>query len=156
VEQGRFREDLLKRLAVIRINLPPLRQRVVDIPLIAQHLLTHSSITVDHPKRLTRDALESLMRYDWPGNVRELHNVLERAVILTGEGNEIAVQHLSITPKEQRSEICPLRELEACEIRKAMAFTEGNKTRAAQMLGITRQTLISRLKRLPSLQQAPQ
>jgi two-component system, NtrC family, response regulator HydG len=149
VKEGRFREDLLYRLDVIRMELPPLRERVVDVPLIAEHLLSHSGVTMRLPKRLKRDALDALMKYDWPGNVRELSNVLERAVILSGEGGEIGVEHLSVTPKEEYAGIRTLRELESIEIEKALALTKGNKTRAAKMLGITRQTLISRVKARP-------
>jgi two-component system response regulator HydG len=147
VKAGRFREDLLYRLDVIRIELPPLRDRIEDVPLIARHLLEHSQVTAPRPKRLSRKALEALMAYDWPGNVRELSNVLERAVVVSGSEDLIEPAHLSVAPTEAGGAVRKLRELEEAEIDRALAVTGGNKTRAAELLGITRQTLASRLKR---------
>ena len=147
VHAGRFREDLLYRLDVIRIEVPPLRDRKEDIPLIAEHFLRHSGVTSRSPKRLTAAALDALVAYDWPGNIRELSNVIERAVILSEQNEEIGVEYLSLPAVRAGSAVRRLRELEESEMDKALALTKGNKTRAAKMLGITRQTLISRLKR---------
>jgi len=147
VKTGRFREDLFYRLDVVRIELPPLRARMEDVPAIAEHLLRHSDVTMPQRKHLSPGALDALMAYDWPGNIRELSNVLERAVILSGESQEILVEHLALRPGGLRPAVRPLKQLEDDEIVKALAITGGNKTAAARMLGITRQTLASRAKR---------
>jgi len=147
VRAGRFREDLFYRLDVVRIELPPLRERMEDVPSIAEHLLRHSEVTVRQRKHLGPGALDALMAYDWPGNIRELSNVLERAVILSGDSQEILVEHLAIRPSAPRPAVRTLERLQDDEIAKALAMTGGNKTEAARMLGITRQTLASRAKR---------
>jgi len=148
VRAGRFREDLLYRLDVIRITVPPLRERKEDIPLIAEHFLRHSAVAPRKPLRLSHRALDALMAYNWPGNIRELLHVIERGVILAGQGDEVDIEHLSV-PAASGSAVQTLRELQDGEIQKALALTEGNKTHAARLLGITRQTLISRLKHHP-------
>lgn len=147
VKAGRFREDLLYRLDVIRIEVPPLRDRKDDIPLIVEHLLKHSGASAGKPKRLRPETIEALMAYDWPGNVRELSNVIERAVILSGQSEEVELKHLSLDLGGMTKAVRPLGELANAEIDKALALVDGNKTRAAKMLGISRQTLISRMKR---------
>ena len=149
VKSGRFREDLFYRLDVVRVQLPPLRDRKEDVPLIAEHLLRHTEVTARQSRHLASDALNALMAYDWPGNIRELSNVLERAVILAGDSEEIRAAHLSLRPSDSRPAVQTFRQLENDEIAKALAITGGNKTEAARMLGITRQTLTTRLKLRP-------
>ena len=149
VKCGLFREDLLYRLDVVRIDLPPLRERKQDVPAIARHLLRHSDVTACRTRDVAPDALDALMAYDWPGNIRELSNVLERAVILSGDSAEIRAEHLSLRPSGARPAVRTFRQLEEDEIANALAITGGNKTEAARMLGITRQTLAARLKRRP-------
>ena len=149
VRAGRFREDLLYRFDVIRVTVPPLRERREDIPLIAEHFLLHSAVTPGRPKRLTPRALDALMLYKWPGNVRELSNVIERAIILTGDQMAIDEEHLLLSTGKATGQVRPLDELQINEIDKALAVTRGNKSRAAKLLGITRQTLITRLKKRP-------
>jgi len=147
VRAGTFREDLFYRLDVVRVLVPPLRERKEDIPVLAEHFLHRAEPTAGAPKRFTPAALDALMAYDWPGNVRELANVVERAVILSGERGRIDVQHLSLTPGDLTAPVRTLKTLAEREMDKALALANGNKTRAAKMLGISRQTLISRLKR---------
>ena len=94
MEDGRFREDLFYRLHVISIELPPLRDRREDIPLLVQHFLEkYAEENGRPPLELAPDALELLMEYDWPGNVRELENVIERAVVLS-TGSRIAADRI--------------------------------------------------------------
>jgi DNA-binding NtrC family response regulator len=148
VRAGRFREDLYYRLNVITISLPPLRERREDIEALVNHFL------VKHSKRMQKqvtgisvDALQLMHAYAWPGNIRELENVVERAVILARE-NEIAAENLPLwknmhpseLPQEQYQAV-PLETIEQEHIRKTLEKTGYNKSRAAEILGITRKTL---------------
>jgi DNA-binding NtrC family response regulator len=157
VREGRFREDLYYRLNVIPIALPPLRERRTDIPLLLEHFLAKYGGASG--RKVTDEALEALVAYDWPGNVRELESVVERAVLLA-EGIEIQKSDL---PAGVRAGISPPREpfsfevpdtgidLEALErslVLKALAKTDGNVTRAARLLGLTRRTLQYRLEKI--------
>jgi DNA-binding NtrC family response regulator len=161
IREGRFREDLYYRLNVIPIEVPPLRQRPDDIPLLVQHFLD-----VMHQERGTRvdsisdEALALLCRHDWPGNVRELENLIERLSVLRGEG-EIRVEDLPANLRGRPS--VPLaapslpesgldfREVvdrfESELIRQALEQTQGNKNRAAQLLGLNRTTLLEKIKK---------
>jgi len=153
VERGTFREDLLYRLQVFDILLPPLRDRVSDIPLLAEDFLDDYARTVGRSTRLSDDALRALFAHDWPGNVRELRNVLERAAILS-DGN-IERQHLSLRPKSraastERGVSQPPDELSMVErgtIERILHETGWNKSRAARRLGLTRTQLYGRLRR---------
>ncbi|MFN2309935.1 MAG: sigma-54 interaction domain-containing protein [Gammaproteobacteria bacterium] len=155
---GRFRQDLFYRLNVVPLQLPPLRERREDIPA----LLAHHSAQVARryglaPLRIARPAQQALQAYAWPGNVRELRNLCERLVILCG-GREITLENL---PSEIRQPVAPtphggfplppdgvrLDELEVNLIRQALAHTAGNRSRAARLLGLTRDTLLYRLKK---------
>jgi len=157
IKTGRFRSDLFYRLNVIAIHLPPLRQRREDIPLLAEHFLQRSAAQTpgQSPKRLSTEALEALQEYQWPGNVRELENALERAVILT-PGDRIGVDVLPERVTERKSEpLITARQpanptLEAVErayIIWALQSVGGNKSRAAEMLGIDPSTLYRKLSR---------
>jgi two-component system, NtrC family, response regulator AtoC len=159
VEQGQFRKDLYYRLQVVTITIPPLRQRREDISLLTRHFLEH--FARDFKKRVPRlspEAERLLVRYDWPGNVRELRNVVERAMILA-ESDELAVGDL---PQEIASEGIAARStprfelpatgvvLEDVErefVRQALELTQGNQTRAARLLGLTRDELRYRAKK---------
>ena len=143
---GRFREDLYYRLNVVNIHLPPLRDRKEDIPLLIDHFLgKKKGATVK--KRLTREALAALQRYDWPGNIRELANVIERAIILSS-GGEIGIDDLAIqVAPEQEAETKTLAELEKQHISRALALVGGNKTRAARTLGISLRNLYRKIER---------
>jgi DNA-binding NtrC family response regulator len=163
VAAGRFREDLFHRLNVVRLTLPPLRARKEDIPLLIENFLEH---TVNRYV-LSHDAAEAMMNYDWPGNVRELMNCLERmmsfnsgpllhfADLPTAVANHARAGSLtgfvaaaaagSQTGSPPRT-ILPLHEIEKAAIRRALEHTGGDRTLAAQMLGIGRTTLYRKLK----------
>ena len=157
VEAGRFREDLLYRLSVIQTLIPPLRERRDDIPRLALHFAKLFGESLG--RRITDvspAALEVLTRYRWPGNVRELRNVIERAMVL-GDGPILDLDDLPpelmraapIAPAEAPPDarlVRPLAELERDAILNALAATDGNKARAAALLGIDRTTLYRKLK----------
>jgi DNA-binding NtrC family response regulator len=148
VAAGLFRQDLFFRINVYEIKIPPLRHRKEDIPLIADFYVKrfcrvyNRSIT-----GLSESALESLMIYNWPGNVRELINVMERAVITCSE-SMITTRHLPFDTRavEDISDL-NLKELEKFYIELALKRTSQNKTRAADLLGISRKTLIDKVKK---------
>lgn len=151
VAEGRFRTDLFYRLNVIPISLPPLRHRRDDIPLLVDHFLRR--FATGEPKRVTREALEALSRYDWPGNVRELENVIERAVILN-EAGSIQVTDLpdKIVQGPSRkgrlvidTPCLTLEELEREYILKVLQYTNWQKKRASDILGINPSTLYRKL-----------
>ncbi len=159
VAAGRFREDLFYRLNVVHIEVPPLRERPEDIPVLAGHFLTLMTGRLGRPDlRFSDEALQLLCAYHWPGNVRELENTVERAVILA-DGDEI---DLSSLPKELHgagsSEASApsgpgdlslkkaRRDLEIELIRRALDRTGGNRTHAAKELGISHRALLYKLK----------
>ncbi|MBE7560210.1 sigma-54-dependent Fis family transcriptional regulator [bacterium] len=160
IRKGRFREDLYYRLKVIEIHIPPLRERMDDLPLLIKHFLERQS-EKQGPRpdgsrrqfRLDPTALAILKQYRWPGNVRELENALERAAVLC-EGDVIHPRDL---PAELvRAELLPwpsqpgkgLLELnEEEQIRAVLRQTDGHRTKAAEILGITRRTLYEKIKR---------
>ncbi|MCS6915538.1 MAG: sigma-54 dependent transcriptional regulator [Myxococcales bacterium] len=151
VRDRAFREDLFYRINVFPIHLPPLRERIEDVPALCAHILSR------HRARLSEEAMELILRYSWPGNVRELENVLERAVILAGGTGEATIlrRHLPAaltgapTAPSPGSLLVPgfsIDGLERALIREALARASGNKSEAARLLGITRRRLYSRLK----------
>jgi two-component system response regulator AtoC len=174
VENGRFREDLYFRLQVIPIEVPPLRARASDVPLLLRHFVDRFSREVGRPPaRIHPEAERLLVAYAWPGNVRELRNVLERIVLLESD-EEIRSEHLPVEIARPMAAggwsagpgaggavaasagadpmwfapgvIVPLAEVEMRAIQHALGCEKGNKTRAAQALGISRQTLRTKLK----------
>ena len=157
VEEGSFREDLLYRLNVIAIDLPPLRQRKDDIPLLSQHLVAQLAERHARPARfLSAAATEALQSHTWPGNVRELRNVIERAVIICS-GETIERHHLAPYPLEQRKQVrsedtvmlpvgTPIEEVERRMILRTLQKTDNNKTRAAELLQISLKTLHNKLR----------
>jgi len=147
IASGRFRQDLFYRLSIYTIEIPPLRDRKEDIPLIAEFYLKRFSEAYRRPiAGISTNAMLSLRQYDWPGNVRELINVIERAVI-TCHDNMITTKHLPFGT-EEHEEICDLNlgDVEKFLIRLALSRTQNNKTKAAELLGITRKTLGEKLK----------
>jgi DNA-binding NtrC family response regulator len=159
VSEGRFREDLYFRLNVVPVHVPALRERVADIPPLAEHFVARFCRELGRPTaRLHPAALERLQGYRWPGNVRELRNVIERVLLLEAD-DEIRPEHLppemsghaalaggaAIDPFPAGA-VRPLAELEKMAIEHALRVCEGNKTRAASLLGIARQTLRTKLK----------
>jgi DNA-binding NtrC family response regulator len=156
IRAGNFRSDLYYRLNVISLHLPPLRQRRDDIPLLAEHFLSRIAANRnEEPKRLTEAARTALYEYNWPGNVRELENALERSIILT-PGEQIDVDALPERVTERRTEPLvstrtpPNPTLEAVErayIMWVLQSESGNKSRAAEALGIDPSTLYRKLSR---------
>src|SRR5687767_8449205 len=156
IKVGRFRSDLYYRLNVISIHLPPLRQRRDDIPILAEHFLQRiAGLRSEAPKRLDVAALEMLQEYNWPGNVRELENALERAVILT-PGPQIGVDGLPERVSQRkagplvspRTPLNPtLEAIERAYIMWVLQSEGGNKSRAAEVLGIDPSTLYRKLSR---------
>src|SRR5262245_43038943 len=149
VAQGRFRDDLYYRINVFEISIPPLRERGLDILLLARHFLEEFARTNGGPAvQLTPRARDALLAYHWPGNVRELRNVLERAAIVC-EGTVIDTEHLSVAGPEEEpvAGSTNLGTLERQAIEQALRDLAGNKRRAAQRLGISRTQLYSRLRK---------
>ncbi|MFL6210708.1 MAG: sigma-54-dependent transcriptional regulator [Pyrinomonadaceae bacterium] len=157
VRTGVLREDLLYRLNVISIELPPLRLRKDDLPLLTQHLITHLAERHERPARhLSPAALEVLKSHHWPGNVRELRNVVERAVIICS-GDTIERHHIAPYPLDQRARArsedtitlpvgTPIFEVERQMIMRTLQKTDNNKTRAAELLQISLKTLHNKLR----------
>ncbi|HHN64778.1 MAG TPA: sigma-54-dependent Fis family transcriptional regulator [Nitrospirae bacterium] len=148
VKEGRFREDLYYRLSVIPLNIPPLRNRREDIPLLIEHFLKRYNSRYGKNLRFSKEAITTLMGYDFPGNVRELENIVERVVTLS-ENNPVRKEDLPehITGKDGSAEAEPLslnevaQEAEKNHIIRILRETGGNRTRAAEILGISRKTL---------------
>ena len=150
VGRGNFREDLYFRLNVFPIVLPPLRERRGDILPLAEHLLVAlAEVHRRRPVPLAPKAASALQEYDFPGNVRELKNLLERALIFAS-GQEVGLEHLPAHLSEGKSAVegkPTLAELERQYIAEVLDFTRGRKSRAAQILGISRKTLLEKRKR---------
>jgi len=155
VDKGHFRQDLFYRLNVITIKLPSLSNRDGDIPLLAYHFLTQKCQAMKKDvQTITRESMELLCQYTWPGNIRELENVIERAVALSS-GPEIqvgdlpeSIRNLSVeTYRRQDSEFPTLEEQEKNYIKWVLDKCDGNKTKAAKIMGIDRVSLWRKIKR---------
>jgi len=148
VQGGRFRQDLLFRINTVEIRLPPLRERREDIPLLAGHFLRDRA--AKYRKSLSgfdAAAMKALLEHAWPGNVREIEHVVERAVLMAN-GPAIARGDLGLQqPTEQRIDDMSLEDVEALLIRKALVRYEGNVSRAAEALGLSRSALYRRIQR---------
>lgn len=153
VEQGRFRKDLLFRLRVVEIRVPTLAERKEDIPVLATHILAELSERMKLPSlTLHGECLPHLLKYPWPGNVRELYNVVERAAIFA-RGGEIRKQHLPVDVmnpivnlgESNRCAPISLKEVETAHIERVLKYTNGNRPRAAKILGISQSTLWRKL-----------
>ena len=149
VKAGIFREDLFFRLRVVEIHLPPLRERTGDIPLLAHSFLLEFAKENKKPVNdFTVDALEAMMNYSWPGNVRELRTAMEHAVVL-GRGDKIALRDLPpsvrggflISSRYPQDKDLTVKEAEKELIQRALQESEGNRTLAAQKIGMSRRTL---------------
>jgi DNA-binding NtrC family response regulator len=155
--EGRFRQDLFYRLDVMTLQVPPLRDRASDIPELGAHFLEKFSSL--HQKELhdfDADVMDSLCRHSWPGNIRELSNVIERAVVLS-QGSTIEFQDLPghlresevVTPVDRDQLTIPLgmslKEVEDLMIRKALEASDGDRARAARMLGVNERTIYRRI-----------
>jgi DNA-binding NtrC family response regulator len=156
VTDGTLREDLLYRLNVITIHMPLLAERMDDLPLLTQHLITRLAAKHNRPARfLSPAALDALRFHSWPGNVRELRNVIERAVVICS-GEQIERHHFAPYPFDQRQKLrsedtvtfpvaTPLEEVERQMILRTLDKTGNNKTKAAQLLDISLKTLHNKL-----------
>ena len=159
IERGNFREDLFYRLNVIPFHVPPLRERIEDVRLLADHFLREFTTAYGRkPKELTTEALRVLEEYPWPGNVRELRNLMERIVIMNPQPR-IDARHIpldrarrrsaSSVPSERFGSLHEVREAaERDYILKKLDEAKGNVTRAADMLGLERSHLYRKMKAL--------
>jgi transcriptional regulator with PAS, ATPase and Fis domain len=164
VAEGTFREDLFYRLNVIPVQLPPLRERREDIPLLVQHFLQKLAADAGRgPVTISQDALRRLMAYHWPGNIRQLENAVERALAFSQGRSQIDVLDLTADIQHQSADsdssevwfpddgLDFARYIETVElslIRRSLERTQGNKRQAAKLLNLKRTTLIEKLKRL--------
>ncbi len=162
IKKGNFREDLYYRINAVHINMPPLREIKGDIPLLTQHFLSSFVTELGRdPMRFSPEAMDCLVKYDWPGNVRELENEIKRAVILVDsdliEASDLS-EHvrgvmsggtLQRTPAEEGTRFLrgTVEEIEIQKIKEALEKCGGNKQRASEILGISRQGLINKMKR---------
>lgn len=153
VTRGQFREDLFYRINTIVVSAPPLRRRKDDIPVLVNHFLNNSQHAyLNRGRSVSEDAMKLLTRYDWPGNIRELQNVCERLQILS-EGHMIMVNDIPENIRNPETQVdvieydpsMTLHDLEKRYILKALAHFGGNKTQAANNLGITIKTLYNKL-----------
>jgi len=151
VAAGRFRQDLLFRLNTIEIRIPPLRERVEDMGPLAEHFLRQHAQR--YRKRIAGfdpGALAAMTRHEWPGNVRELDHAVERAVLMA-TGDRIGASDLALRPAAagsgERLEDASLEEVECFLIKKALARYDGNVSRAAEALGLSRSAMYRRLQR---------
>ncbi|MGC9969678.1 MAG: sigma-54 dependent transcriptional regulator [Bryobacteraceae bacterium] len=150
VDEGKFREDLWFRLNVVRIVVPPLRERRGDVPLLVQYFLKKYNDRYQQQTKLANSGLKALLDHIWPGNVRQLQHMVERLSILAPNGwiDQAAVEEaIALSePSEQPSE--SLADTETDQIRRVLSATGGNKSRAAKILGIERKTLYRKLERM--------
>jgi transcriptional regulator with PAS, ATPase and Fis domain len=152
VESGAFREDLYYRLNVIKIELPPLKERREDIPLLIDHFVNQFNMKMGKSiTGVSDEVLSLLMKYDFPGNIRELENIIEHAFVLC-KGNFIELGHLPTelsNPKQNysRQTTWPLENAEVETIRKILEKYDGNRLKTAQELGIDRTTLWRKMKK---------
>ena len=150
VEEGKFREDLWYRLNVVRITVPPLCERASDIPLLVHYFLKRYNERYHLDTRLADSGLKVMQEYSWPGNIRQLQHMMERLTILA-PGNRIdadAVRQAIDQMDSRDGASDSLADTEAEQIRRVMAATNGNKSRAAKILGIERKTLYRKLERM--------
>jgi DNA-binding NtrC family response regulator len=151
IKAGKFREDLFYRINVVQINIPPLRDRREDIPLIVAQFVKEMCVRENKMLRVSDEVMEIFQRYQWPGNVRQLKNVIERAVVLA-KGDRITLRELPpefIGNKRQKtmhSSIMTLKELELQAMKNVLQECKGNKSEASRILGISRKAFYKKLK----------
>ncbi|MBV8843629.1 MAG: sigma-54-dependent Fis family transcriptional regulator [Bryobacterales bacterium] len=150
VDDGKFREDLWYRLNVVRLLLPPLCERTADIPLLVHYFLKRYNERYRLHTRLIDSGLKVLLEYSWPGNIRQLQHMMERLTILAPHGriDTGAVQQAIEQGDSRESTSETLADTETDQIRRVMAATNGNKSRAAKILGIERKTLYRKLEKM--------
>jgi len=154
VDEGKFRQDLYYRLRVIEVDLPPLRERVEDVPLLVEHFLKRFGAERGKEFSISPYALSALMSYEWPGNVRELENALESAAALTRTGfiapENLPPKLVGKSGEDNRlvdfySDLPTLEEMEKRYLAHVMMVTGGNKVRTSSILGMSRKTLYRKL-----------
>jgi DNA-binding NtrC family response regulator len=149
VSEGRFREDLLYRLNTVEIELPPLRERREDIPLLATYFLREQATRYRKPVReFDAGGMRALLAHPWPGNVRELRHAVERSVLMAANSGAVTAEDLNLRPATEGTGTLDEMTLEDAErylIRKALARYDGNVSRAAEALGVSRSALYRRL-----------
>ncbi len=157
VRSGNFREDLYYRINVVEINVPPLRERIEDIPLLAMEFLNEFSLREKKKLSLSDEVIDIFRSYHWPGNIRQLKNIIERAVVLA-RTDKITPRELPDElrppkkhfihkkPSREKQELKTLKELEEQAIIAALKECNGNKSKAAKLLGISRKAFYKRLK----------
>jgi len=150
VEEGKFREDLWYRINVVRITVPPLCERISDIPLLAHYFLKRYNERYSLDTRLTETGLKAMEEYSWPGNIRQLQHMMERLTILAPGGRiDDAAVRTAIEQMDSRDHAGEtLADTEAEQVRRVLVATNGNKSRAAKILGIERKTLYRKLERM--------
>jgi len=149
VEEGKFREDLWYRLNVVRLMVPPLCERPSDIPLLVHYFLKRYNQRYKLDARLADSGMKALTEFSWPGNVRQLQHMLERLTILAPGGRiDDATVRYTIEQMDSRDASDTLADTESEQIRRVMAATNGNKSKAAKILGIERKTLYRKLDRM--------
>jgi DNA-binding NtrC family response regulator len=150
VDEGKFREDLWYRLNVVRLTVPPLCERASDIPLLVHYFLKRYNERYKLDTKLTDSGVKAMEEYSWPGNIRQLQHMMERLTILAPGGRiDDAAVRQSIDQMDSRDHASDsLADTEAEQIRRVMAATNGNKSRAAKVLGIERKTLYRKLERM--------
>jgi len=154
VREGKFRRDLYYRLDVLRIDLPPLRSRKDDIPLLLDHFMNvYSSNLNKKIKKITDSAMKFLVDYQWPGNVRELENFIHRSMVIS-ENPTISqvdlpafIKHQSVNEFDDVENISTLADLEKAHIAKVLKYVGGNRSLAAELLGVHRSGLYSKIQR---------
>jgi DNA-binding NtrC family response regulator len=150
---GKFREDLYYRLNVIPLTIPPLRERKGDIPVLIEHFIRkHSRDGNQPPPRMSQDTIQHFLEYDWPGNIRELENMVERWLVLY-QGGFLTANHLflnegaaALPPAALGKPTMSVREMERALIMETLQATNGNRTQAAKILGISLRTLRNKLR----------
>ena len=155
MKDGLFREDLYYRLNVFSLQIPPLRERVDDVPILVEHFVRNSNLTQKRGARVSEAAMQVLLRYPWPGNVRELENVIERALILCDAG-VIEPEHLplgvrlepSFRATDEDRRLVTLEEVERRYVKRVLEECKGHRHNAASILGISERNLYRKLKEL--------
>ena len=156
IEAGNFREDLFYRINVLQIDIPPLRERKDDIPLLVTEFLNESCLREKKVLTVSDEVMSMFKSYSWPGNVRQLKNVIERAVVLARGDRimpgELPEEFLSFKKQISVKTLKTLKELERQAVREALHECNGNKSKAAKILGISRKAFYKRLKDFSALE----
>jgi len=155
VGSGKFREDLFYRLAVVPVQMPPLRERIGDVPFVAAHLVEQLARAKGRPSpRIDVEVFDALERYSWPGNVRQLENVLRRILLLAGDGSVTLkvlesdgdLARMLLGKEQEAGPLLSLDKTEQEQIRRALEAAAGNRDRAARLLGISRATIYRKMR----------